>query len=82
MNAFFTSEQPKTLCMVLSKCMFGWTTFLYDWALSCREKLLGFHYAPLVANLILFCYERDFMMSLSDNKQSDIIKAFNIWVIF
>ena len=61
--------------------MFGWTTFSYDWALSCIEKLLGFHYAPLVADLILFCYERDFMMSLSDDKQSDIIKGFNIWMI-
>ena len=29
------------------------------------------------ADLFLFCYERDFMMSLSDNKQADIIDAFN-----
>ena len=28
--------------------------------------------APLVADLFLFCYERDFMMSLSDDKQADI----------
>ena len=33
--------------------------------------------APLVADLFLFCYERDFMMSLSDVKQAEIIKAFN-----
>ena len=33
--------------------------------------------APLVADLFLFCYERDFMMSLSDDKQTDIIDAFN-----
>ena len=33
--------------------------------------------APLVANLFLFCYERDFMMSLIDNNQADIIEAFN-----
>ena len=33
--------------------------------------------APLVADLFLFCYERDFMMSLSDDKQADIIDAFN-----
>ena len=32
---------------------------------------------PLVADLFLFCYERDFMMSLSDDKQDDIIDAFN-----
>ena len=33
--------------------------------------------APLVADLFLFCYERDFMLSLSDRNQSDIIKKFN-----
>ena len=33
--------------------------------------------APLVANLFLFCYERDFMTSLSDDIQADIIEAFN-----
>ena len=32
--------------------------------------------APLVADLFLFCYERDFMLSLSDNNQTDIIEAF------
>ena len=33
--------------------------------------------APLVADLFLFCYERDLMTSLSDKKQADIIEAFN-----
>ena len=33
--------------------------------------------APLVADLFLFCYERDFMMSLSGDKQADVIDAFN-----
>ena len=33
--------------------------------------------APLVADLFLFCYERDFMLSLADNNYTDIIKAFN-----
>ena len=27
---------------------------------------MGTNYAPLVVDLFLFCYERDFMMSLSD----------------
>ena len=39
---------------------------------------MGTTCAPLVAHLFLFCYERDFMMSLSDDKQADIIDAFNI----
>ena len=38
---------------------------------------MGTNCAPLVADLFLFCYERDFMMSLSDDKQADIIDAFN-----
>ena len=29
--------------------------------------------ARLVADLFLFCYDRDFMMSLSDDKQADVI---------
>ena len=33
--------------------------------------------APLVADLFLFCHERDFMTSLSDVKQPEIIEAFN-----
>ena len=33
--------------------------------------------APLVADLFLFCYERGFMMSLSDDKQAAVIDAFN-----
>ena len=38
---------------------------------------MGTNFAPLAAVLFLFCYERDFMMSLSDDKQADVIDAFN-----
>ena len=38
---------------------------------------MGTNCAPLIADLFLFCYERDFMMSLSDDKQADIIDALN-----
>ena len=38
---------------------------------------MGTNCAPLVPDLFLFCYERDFMMSLSDDKQADVIDAFN-----
>ena len=34
---------------------------------------MGTNCAPLVADLFLFCYERDFKMSLSDDKQVDVI---------
>ena len=36
---------------------------------------MGTNSDPLVADL--FCYKRDFMLSLSDNNQTDIIEAFN-----
>ena len=38
---------------------------------------MGTNCAPLVADLFLFCYERDFMKSLSRENQADIIEAFN-----
>ena len=38
---------------------------------------MGTNCAPLVADLFLICYEKDFMMSLSDDKQADVIDAFN-----
>ena len=38
---------------------------------------MGTNFAPLVADLFLFCYEGGFMMSLSDDKQADIINALN-----
>ena len=38
---------------------------------------MGTNCAPLVADLFLFCYERDFITSLSNDNQADIIEAFN-----
>ena len=37
---------------------------------------MGTNCAPLIADLFLFCYERDFMTSLSGVKQAEIIEAF------
>ena len=37
---------------------------------------MGTNCAPLVADLFLFCYERDFMTSLSGVKLAEIIEAF------
>ena len=37
---------------------------------------MGTNCAPLVADYFLFCYKRDFMMSLSVENQSEIIEAF------
>ena len=38
---------------------------------------LGTNCAHFVADLFLFCYERDFMKYLSSDNQADVIKAFN-----
>ena len=45
---------------------------------------MGTNCAPLVADLFLFYYERDLMISLSADKDAEIIEAFNsthdIWM--
>ena len=42
---------------------------------------MGTYCAPLVVDLFVclfcFCYERDFMLSLSDNTQVNVVEAFN-----
>ena len=38
---------------------------------------MGTNCAPLVADLFLFCYGKDFMKDLSSDNQADVIKAFN-----
>ena len=38
---------------------------------------MGTNCVPLVADLFLFCYERDVMKDLSSDNQADVIKAFN-----
>ena len=38
---------------------------------------MGTSCVPLVADLFLFCYERDFMLSLSGDNQPDVIEAFS-----
>ena len=38
---------------------------------------MGTDCASLVADLFLFCYERDFILCLSGDNQSEVIEAFN-----
>ena len=38
---------------------------------------MGTNCAPLVDDLFLYCYERDFMDSLNHNNQADVLEAFN-----
>ena len=39
--------------------------------------LMGTNCAPLIADLFLFCYERNFMTSVSNDNQADVTEAFN-----
>ena len=71
--------------MCLTKYVYALTFLLDNIFIRFGTKLyrqvveipMGTNYAPLVVDLFLFCYERDFMMSLSDDKQADVIDAFN-----
>ena len=85
-NAFFTSEQPKRYKLWSCQKMCDALHYLLDnifirfGSKLCRQIVgipMGTNCAPLAADLFLFCYERDFMLSLSDNNQADIIEAFN-----
>ena len=38
---------------------------------------MGTNCVPLIADLFLFCYERDYMAPLSCNKKVEIVQAFN-----
>ena len=82
---FFTSEDTKryklwscqnvceALIYLLDNIYIRFGTKLYR-QIVCIP--MGTNCAPLVADLFLFCYERDFMTSLSDIKQAEIIEAF------
>ena len=56
----------------------SWIIFILDLGPSYTDKLLEFRWVQiLVADLFLYCYERDFMDSLNHGNQADVIEAFN-----
>ena len=66
--------------MYVTPYRFFWKIFTSDLVISYRQIVgipMGTNCAPLVADLFLFCYERDFMTSLSDDNQADITEALN-----
>ena len=84
-QAFFTSEDTKryklwscqnvceALIYLLDNIYIRFGTKLYRQIVGIP---MGTNCAPLVADLFLFGYERDFMTSLSDVKQAEILEAF------
>ena len=85
-NAFFTSEKSKkyhawscqnlcdALTFLLDNIFIRFGTKLYRQVVGIP---MGTNCAPLVADLFLFCYERNFMMSPSDDTQAGVIDAIN-----
>ena len=85
-NAFFTSDAVRkyNLCSCQKVCEA--LTFLFDKIyIRLGSKLyrqivgipMGTYCALLVAALLLFCNERDFMLSLSEDPQSVVFEALN-----
>ena len=83
---FFTSEKPKKYHAWSCQNVCDALTFLLDnifirFCTNLYRQLVGIpmatECAPLVADLFLFCYERDFMMSLSGDKQAGVIDGIN-----
>ena len=44
--------------------------------------LMGTNCAPLIADLVLYCYERDFTSDLQKSKRFDLIDMLDILTIF
>ena len=67
--------------MYVTPYRFSWTIFFIRFGTKLYRQIVGIpmgtNCAPLVADLFLFCYERDFIKDLSSDKQADVIKAFN-----
>ena len=71
-------DGPQALCdalhYLLDNIFIRFGSKLYSQIVSIP---MGTNCAPLVADLFLFCYKRDFMLSLSDNNQADVVEALN-----
>ena len=84
--AFFTSDvynihklwSRQKVCDAL---VYLWDNIFIRFGIKLYRQTIGIpmgtNCASLVAELFLFCYERDFMKSLSRESQADIIEAFN-----
>ena len=81
-NPFFTSDAVRNYNLWSCEAL----TFLLDniyirFVSKLYRQIVGIpmctNCAPLVADLFLFYYERDFMLSLSEDNQSDATEAFH-----
>ena len=84
-NAFFTSADLRVYTIWSCQNVCDTLSYLFDNIyIRFGNKLyrqiagipMGTNCAPLVADLFKFCYERDFMTSLYNDNQADIVEAF------
>ena len=78
---FFASEEHKKYDLWTCQKVIDLSSgqFILDLVLSFIDKTQEFQWellCPLVADLVLFCYERDFMKSHTKEKRYDLIDAF------
>ena len=86
-NAFFTSGAVRNYNLWPCQKVYEALSFLLEDNIYVRfgSKLdrqtvnipIGTNCVPLVADLFLLCYEKYFMLSLSEDNQSDVIEAFS-----
>ena len=85
-RAFFASEEHKKYDLLSCQKVTDALIYLLDniyirfGSQLYRQNVgipMGTNCVPLVADLFLFCYERDFMKSLTKEKRYDLIDAFN-----
>ena len=85
-RAFFTDEHMKhytiwTCSEVCNALHFLLDNIFVRYGNSIYRQVVGIpmgtNCAPLVADLFLYCYERDFMIKLQRDSQTDVIAAFN-----
>ena len=85
-NAFFTSDAVRNYNLWSCQKVYEAVTFLLDniyirFGSKLYRQIVGVpkgtNCARLVADLFLFCYERHFLLSLSEDNQSDVIEAVN-----
>jgi hypothetical protein len=85
-HAFFTNEQVGRYTMWTCSEVCEALTFLLDnifvrYGNAIYRQVIGIpmgtNCAPLVADMFLYCYERDFMLRLNPGSQSEVISAFN-----
>ena len=82
----FTSEQPKRFSLWSCQKVCDALLYLFDnifirFDSKLYRQIVSISMctdcAPLVTDLIWICYEKDFMLYLSDSNRADVVKAFN-----